>query len=63
MILLGSGWAWAQYRSFAHDSKWLVIPQVQTDAGKRNIDGSDQNILIVGNDDRSTATPAELHAL
>ena len=30
---------------------------------KHDIDGKDQNILVVGNDDRSTATDAELAAL
>ena len=63
LILLGSGWAWAQYRSFTGDIKRLAIPSGQTAAGRKNIDGSDQNILIVGNDDRSTASPAELQAL
>jgi hypothetical protein len=30
---------------------------------KKDIDGKDQNILIVGNDDRQTATDAELAQL
>ncbi|MCW2493407.1 MAG: LytR family transcriptional regulator [Frankiales bacterium] len=63
-VLLGSGWAWAQYRSFkANIPRVTAIPAGGTAASKNNIDGSDQNILIVGNDDRETATDAELRAL
>lgn len=61
-ILLGSGYVWATYRNFSTN-----VARVNAIApGKhpaRNIDGADQNILIVGIDDRSNATPAELQQL
>ncbi|MGX7680070.1 LCP family protein [Jatrophihabitans sp. DSM 45814] len=63
VILVGSGWAWAQYRSFSGNIKRISIAHDGSNAASKNIDGSDQNILIVGNDDRSTATPAELAQL
>ncbi|MGX7680727.1 LCP family protein [Jatrophihabitans sp. DSM 45814] len=64
VVLLGSGWAWATYRNFSADIKRVnAISAGGTAASKKNIDGQDQNILIVGNDDRSSATPAELAAL
>ncbi|HTZ45490.1 MAG TPA: LCP family protein [Jatrophihabitans sp.] len=61
-VVLGSGWAWATYRSFNSNIKRLQITS-SSSAGAKNIDGSDQNILIVGNDDRQTATNAELAQL
>jgi len=55
-ILLGSGWAWATYRNFTADiTRVNAIP-----ASKAGIDGTDQNILIVGSDDRESATDKEL---
>ena len=62
MVVLGSGWAWATYRHFNNNIKRLAISDHSL-AGTRNIDGSDQNILIVGNDDRDTASDAELRQL
>jgi LCP family protein required for cell wall assembly len=72
-VLLGSGYAWATYRSFKNGiTRVNVIPQVVTTTDSNghtttvplpNVDGTDQNILIVGNDDRSTATDAELKQL
>ncbi|MGI8667472.1 MAG: LCP family protein [Jatrophihabitans sp.] len=62
VVLVGSGWAWATYRSFNANIKRVQISTHSTAAAK-NIDGSDQNILIVGNDDRDTATDAELRQL
>jgi LCP family protein required for cell wall assembly len=63
VVLLGSGWAWATYRNFNADISRVNAINPTTAAGKKNIDGQDQNILIVGNDDRQTATDAELNAL
>ena len=62
LVLIGSGWAWATYRNFNANIKRV---QLSTHSGAiaKNIDGSDQNILIVGNDDRDTATNAELAQL
>ena len=61
-VLVTSGWAWWTWRGFKQD-----IRRVDAIGGvgqpKKDIDGKDQNILIVGNDDRQTATDAELAQL
>jgi LCP family protein required for cell wall assembly len=62
-VLLGSGWAWATYRNFTTNIKRVDAITKDTSAAKNNIDGTDQNILIVGNDDRDSATDAELKQL
>jgi LCP family protein required for cell wall assembly len=62
-VLLGSGLAWAQYRRFSADINRVNAIGGGTAASQKNIDGLDQNILIVGNDDRDTATDAELRQL
>ena len=59
-VLLGSGWAWATYRNFNANLKRLHIT---SHSHVQNIDGNAQNILIVGNDDRDTATDNELRQL
>ena len=65
-VLVGSGWAWASYRSFAAKIVRIdAIPPAptagpSTSAVHKDLDGKDQNILIVGNDSRDGATPAEL---
>lgn len=56
-VLLGSGWAWATYRNFTASISRIPFPQ---ESRRPDIDGQAQNILIVGNDDRDTATPDEL---
>ena len=61
-VLLGSGWAWATYRNFNANIKRLNITS-HSKYGGQNIDGAAQNILIVGNDDRDTASNAELAQL
>jgi LCP family protein required for cell wall assembly len=61
-VVLGSGWAWATYRTFNANIKRLQIHS-NSSAAAKNIDGSAQNILIVGNDDRDTASNAELGQL
>ena len=62
VVLVGSGWAWATYRSFNANIKRVQL-STHSSATAKNIDGSDQNILIVGNDDRDTATNSELAQL
>src|SRR5512132_1246151 len=61
-VLVTSGWAWWTWRGFKQD-----IRRVDASGGmgqpKKDIDGKGQNILIVGNDDRQTATDAELAQL
>jgi LCP family protein required for cell wall assembly len=61
LVLVGSGWAWATYRSFTSDIK--RVNAISKKGSTPNIDGKDQNILIVGNDDRDSATDAELRQL
>lgn len=58
-ILLGSGYAWASFHSFQQNRRTLggII------GSGKGIDGTDQNLLLVGNDDRTTMTDAELKQL
>jgi LCP family protein required for cell wall assembly len=62
VTLVGSGLAWATYQNFTagvpHGER---VPALGS--GQRDPDGSDQNILLLGNDSRAGATPAELTAL
>jgi LCP family protein required for cell wall assembly len=60
LVLVGSGWAWSSYRSFNSSLKRIAIPNNRP---AHDIDGKAQNILIVGNDDRDTASDAELAKL
>ena len=63
--LLVSGWAWVTWNDFtSHITRVSAIGGGPGGSGhKADVDGKDQNILIVGNDDRSTATDAELKLL
>lgn len=61
-ILISSGYVWATYRNFSANITRLNAIAPARQKGP-NIDGADQNILIVGVDDRSNATPAELRQL
>jgi LCP family protein required for cell wall assembly len=60
--LVGSGLAWATYQNFTagipHGDRVPVL-----DKGQRDLDGNDQDILLLGNDSRAGATAAELRAL
>ena len=61
-ILTGSFYYWSTYRHFkASVPTAQKLPAVA--AGQKDIDGKAQNILLLGNDSRSGATPAELAAL
>ncbi|HEY7049480.1 MAG TPA: LCP family protein [Jatrophihabitantaceae bacterium] len=62
VALLGSGLAWATYKSFTASIKH-GDPVPPLAKGQRDVDGKDQNILLIGNDSRAGATPAELKAL
>lgn len=59
-ILLGSGFAWASFRTFTSQIRRVNAIGGSSGGG---VDGKDQNILIVGNDDRETASDAELKML
>ena len=60
LVLVGSGWAWATYRNFTADITRVNAISAKGKAANGGIDGKDQNLLIVGNDDRDTASDAEL---
>lgn len=67
-LLVVAGYYWKTYRDINNK-----VPRVQVAVGQaptgggasgaHDIDGKDQNILLVGNDDRSTMTRAEVKAL
>jgi LCP family protein required for cell wall assembly len=62
LVLVGSGLAWATFRDFtARVPHGYPVPALA--AGEHDVDGKDQNILLVGNDTRAGATDAELKAL
>jgi LCP family protein required for cell wall assembly len=63
LVLVGSGWAWATYRNFNADITRVNAISAKGRAANGGIDGRDQNLLLVGNDDRDTATDAELAQL
>lgn len=61
-ILVVSGITWASYKNFTNNiPHGSAVPPLA--AGAKDLDGRDQNILLVGNDSRAGATPAELKAL
>ncbi len=63
-VLVASGWAWNTWTDFKGNIKRVnAIATAPAQKPKQDIDGKDQNILIVGNDDRDTATDAELAQL
>ena len=61
-VLIGGGWAWAVYRNFSHHLQTVDAITTSTKL-KKDIDGKAQNILMVGDDDRDTATKAERKAI
>src|SRR5919204_2181326 len=59
LLIVGSGLAWATYQNFTASVRHgAVVPGTQKDP-----DGTDQNILLIGNDSRAGANAAELKAL
>lgn len=66
-ILVGSGWAWSAYRDFESNvTRTDALPggDVTPEEGVVGVnDGKDQNIVLVGKDDRETATDEELREL
>jgi LCP family protein required for cell wall assembly len=62
LVIVGSGVAWASYQNLsASIPRGAAVPPLG--AGQSDVDGADQNILLIGNDSRAGATPAELKAL
>jgi LCP family protein required for cell wall assembly len=62
LVLVGSGVAWATYQGFTASIPHGA-PVLPLGRGEQDPDGADQNILLIGNDTRAGATPAELAAL
>jgi LCP family protein required for cell wall assembly len=61
-IVVGSGWAWMTYHDFKSGIR-RVNAIGGTGKPVHDLDGKDQNLLVVGNDDRDTATDKELQQL
>jgi LCP family protein required for cell wall assembly len=62
LVLVASGLAWASYENFtATIPHGAPVPPLR--AGQTDPDGPDTDILLVGDDTRAGATPAELKAL
>lgn len=59
LVLVASGVMWFLYRDFT--TKVDRVNAIGATSG--DVDGKDQNILLVGSDDRTNATPAELAEL
>jgi LCP family protein required for cell wall assembly len=65
-VVIGSYWVWNTWSDFqAAIPHGANLPGVSTSgtAATKDKDGPDQNILLLGNDSRDGATPAELAAL
>jgi LCP family protein required for cell wall assembly len=61
-LLLAFGYGWWSYRDLnSHVTRIDVI--APEPSGHHDVDGTDQNILIVGNDDRTDMTDQEVKAL
>jgi LCP family protein required for cell wall assembly len=61
-VFVGSGYAWASYRTLVSNVRTINAIAVPP-AGHPRIDGTDQNILLVGDDDRTGVTAADLAAM
>src|SRR5579875_3173801 len=62
VILVASGYAWALYKNFTASVPHGDAVPALASSGK-DLDGPDQNILMIGDDSRAGATPEELKAL
>jgi LCP family protein required for cell wall assembly len=62
-LLLLAGYVWLTYRNINSGVHRLKVAVNAPPSGKNDIDGTDQNILLVGNDDRSNMTDAEVKQL
>lgn len=65
VLLVLSGYLWYTFREFEKHVRRLnvAVGHPPAEAGGKDIDGSDQNILLVGNDDRTNLTDAEVKKL
>ena len=65
-VLFVSAYVWVNYRKLDNGLRRLSIttgPQPTAAGGTPDIDGKDQNLLVIGNDDRSTMTDKEVRQL
>lgn len=65
-LVIGTGIYWWNYRQFDNGISKINISLGQNSdshAVKKDIDGKDENILVVGNDDRTGDTPQQLAEL
>jgi LCP family protein required for cell wall assembly len=62
-ILAGSGYAWASYRNFTSSLTHIDGVPGSSQPGGHDLDGTDQNILLVGDDHRPANASPELLAL
>ncbi|WP_338177758.1 LCP family protein [Jatrophihabitans sp.] len=61
-LIVGSGYAWALYQNFTQSvPHGDAVPKLA--AHQTDLDGSDQDILMIGNDSRAGATRAEQTAM
>jgi LCP family protein required for cell wall assembly len=61
--LIVSGYVWYTYRDINKNVTRLKVAVGAPPSGKTDIDGKDQNILLVGNDDRQNMTAADVKKL
>jgi LCP family protein required for cell wall assembly len=62
-LLLLAGYAFYTYRDINNGVPRLHVDVGAPPSGKHDIDGTDQNILLVGNDDRTNMTDSEVRTL
>jgi LCP family protein required for cell wall assembly len=62
-LLVLAGYVWLTYRSIDHGVHRLGVGVNHPPAGKKDLDGSDMNILLVGIDDRSNMTAQQVRQL
>jgi LCP family protein required for cell wall assembly len=69
LLIVGFWYGWKNYRALDSGLQRLSIPELGAgpstpgETVAPDIDGTAQNILVLGNDDRSDMTDAEVHAL
>jgi LCP family protein required for cell wall assembly len=62
-LLIAAGYYWYTFRSIDNGVPRRNVAVGAPPSGHNDIDGTDQNILLVGNDDRSNMTDAEVKEL
>jgi LCP family protein required for cell wall assembly len=65
-VVFVSAYVWVNYRKLDNGLRRLSIstgPQQSATGAVSDIDGKDQNLLVIGNDDRSTMTDREVRQL